>query len=253
MGILDHPLTRGIDIDDPRNTLLRRDIIRDKRFLRQLYVEWYELICSRIPATSKSLLEIGSGAGFLREFLPQLITSEVFPLQGIDRVVDATSLEFDDDSLDAILMTNVMHHIPDLDAFFSEAERTLRNDGRLVFIEPWRTRWSDFIYRHLHHEPFEPNAIEWRLPPGGPLSSANDALPWIVFERDRVRFERSHPDLQVVSIEPLMPLSYLASGGISMRALMPGKTYRTFRTLERRVLRERGAMFALIEVHRRPR
>ncbi|MDP2014973.1 MAG: class I SAM-dependent methyltransferase [Actinomycetota bacterium] len=253
MRLLEHPLTRGIDIDDPRNTLLRREIIRDKRFLRLLYTEWYERICSRIPSNSQSLLEIGSGAGFLREFLPQLTTSEVFPLEGIDRVVDATALDFADESLDAIIMTNVMHHIPDLDAFFAEAKRTLRDDGRIVMIEPWRTRWSDFVYKHLHHEPFEPNATEWRLPPGGPLSSANDALPWIVFARDRARFEQRYPDLQIVSIEPMMPVSYLASGGVSMRALLPGITYRTFRAVERKLLRERGAMFALIEVHRRKR
>jgi len=253
MRLLEHPLTRGIDIDDPRNTLLRRDIIRDKRFLRLLYTEWYERICSRIPAEAQDLLEIGSGAGFLREFLPQLITSEVFPLEGVDRVVDATSLDFGDASLDAITMTNVMHHVPDLDAFFSEVGRTLRDDGRLVMIEPWRTRWSDFVYKHLHHEPFEPEAAEWRLPPGGPLSSANDALPWIVFTRDRARFNRSYPDLQIVSIEPLMPISYLASGGVSMRALLPGSTYRAFRAFESRVLREHGAMFALIEVRRRER
>lgn len=37
--ILGHPLTRGLSVDDPRTTLLRRSIIQDKAFLRALYSE----------------------------------------------------------------------------------------------------------------------------------------------------------------------------------------------------------------------
>ena len=252
MGILEHPLTSGIDLDDPRNTLLRRKIVQDKAFLHRLYSEWYALICSRLPSSHDAVLEIGSGAGFLRDFLPGVITSEVFPLSGVDRVEDATALSFADESLDAIVMTDVLHHIPDVAQFLREASRTLRPGGRLVMIEPWRTGWSDWVYRNLHHEPFRPDAEDWRLPPGGPLSMANGALPWIVFARDRKVFDRDNPGLTVASIEPLMPIAYLASGGVSMRALLPGSAYPLVRSLERRALREKGAMFALIEVHRRP-
>ena len=253
MSILDHPLTRGIDLDDPRNTLLRRRIIREKRFLKRLYDEWYALICSRLPASCEAVLEIGSGAGHLDEMLPQVITSEVFPLEGVDRVEDATALTFADESLDAIVMTDVLHHTPDVAQFLREASRTLRSGGRLVMIEPWRTPWSDWVYRNLHHEPFRPDADEWKLPPGGPLSMANGALPWMVFSRDRRLFEAQNPELAIASIEPLMPVAYLVSGGVSMRSLLPGSAYPFVRAAERRVLREKGAMFALIEVHRLPR
>jgi len=47
-----------------------------------------------------------------------------------------------------------------------------------------------------------------------------------------------------------MPMSYLLSGGVSMRSIVPGFVYRAIRFLERRNLRERGVMFALIEVRR---
>jgi SAM-dependent methyltransferase len=253
MGFLSHPLTRGIDVDDPQSTVLRRRIIRDKAFLRRLYSEWYALIVGHLPADRDDVLEIGSGAGFIKEVLPQAITSEVFALDGVDRVEDATSLSFADSSLDAIVMTDVLHHIPDVSQFFAEASRTLRDEGALILIEPWRTSWSQWVYRHFHHEPFRPDADDWRLPPGGPLSMANGAMPWMVFVRDRKRFERDSPELQVQTIQPLMPIAYLASGGVSLRALVPGVAYPSVRFLERRVLRERGAMFALIVIRRRPR
>lgn len=251
MRLLSHPLTRGVDVDDPRSTLLRREIIRTKPFLRKLYAEWYAAVCARLPEQQDAILEIGSGAGFLQQLLPQVVTSEVFPLEGVDRVEDATALSYADGSLDAIVMTDVLHHIPDVGAFLAEASRTLRPGGRLVMVEPWATRWSTWVYRNLHPEPFRPDAVDWTLPPGGPLSAANGALPWIVFSRDRARFEATYPDLELVRIEPLMPVAYLASGGVSMRALAPGGVYGAVRALERRILREHGAMFALIEVRRR--
>lgn len=251
MRLLSHPLTRGVDVDDPRSTLLRREIIRTKPFLRKLYAEWYSDICSRLPAKRDAILEIGSGAGFLKEFLPQLVTSEVFPLEGVDRVEDAMALTYRDGTLDAIVMTDVLHHIPDVGKFLAEASRTLRSGGRLVMVEPWATRWSTWVYRNLHPEPFRPEAPDWTLPPGGPLSAANGAVPWIVFCRDRAQFDASYPALELASIEGLMPVAYLASGGVSMRALAPGGAYAAVRSFERRILRERGGMFAIIEVRRR--
>lgn len=248
MSLVSHPITRGIDPDDPRMTLLRRRIIQEKPFLRRLYAEWYTLLSSRIPAGSESILEIGSGAGFMKDFIPSLITSEVFPLDGVDRVEDATALSFADAELDVILMTDVLHHIPDVTSFFSEAVRTLRPGGRLLMIEPWRSRWSDFVYRHFHPEPFRADARDWRLPPGGPLSMANGALPWIAFERDLAQFQFGFPKLHLGSITPLMPVAYLASGGVSMRIHAPGSWYPAVRGFERKILREHGAMFALIEV-----
>ena len=119
-------------------------------------------------------------------------------------------------------------------------------------IEPWTTAWSRLIYTRLHHEPFDPGASAWTLPAGGPLSGANGALPWIVFERDRVAFEQAFPQWRVRSIEPFMPFRYLVSGGVSMRSLMPAMTFplwRGFETLLRPWMSSL-AMFALIVLDR---
>ena len=80
--ILAHPLTRGMDIDDPRTTQLRLRIVRSKRFLRKIYEEWYRDIVAALPPCDGQVLELGSGAGFLSEFIPGLITSEIFKTPG---------------------------------------------------------------------------------------------------------------------------------------------------------------------------
>ena len=245
-----HPLTKGIDVDAPESTLRRRAIIKEKSFLNKIYCEWYSLIASELRRPESQILEIGSGAGFFHDHLPIIITSEVFLLEGVDRVEDATNLSFDDDSLDAIVMTDVFHHIPDVSQFLTEALRTLRSGGQLIMIEPWNTRWARFFYRNFHPEPFEPTVADWRFPKGGPLSSANGALPWVVFFRDKKIFEDENRGLGIKSVTPLMPMAYIASGGISTRLGLPGFAYKPIRFLERFILREKGAMFALISLEK---
>jgi len=243
---LAHPLTRGLAADDPRATAQRRRIIKEKPFLRRLYCEWYERLLASMPAQGV-VVELGSGAGFFSDFCPRAITSEVFFTPGVRMIADARKLPFADGTVAAIVMTDVFHHIRHVETFLLEARRCMQPGGKLLMIEPWRTRWSAWVYTKLHPEPFLPDA-DWNIPVAGPLSGANGALPWIVFKRDRKIFEDICPDFRLVTIEPMMPFAYLFSGGVSLRALMPGWAYRPIRKLERQLDQEKWAMFAFIEL-----
>lgn len=251
-SILAHPLTRGRSIDDPVTTDLRRSIITSKPFLRAIYEDWYQSILTRIPDSEGAVLELGSGAGFFQQFVPDVITSEVFECPGVQLVADARNLPFSAGDLRAIVMTDVLHHIPDAAAFFREATRCLRPGGAVIMVEPWVSPWSRLIYTHLHHEPFEPEVEQWDFPTKGPLSDANGALPWILFDRDRKRFEEEFPHLKIKEVRPMMPFRYLVSGGVSMRALMPGWTTPLWKTIEKACEPQmrRLAMFSLITLRR---
>lgn len=250
--LLAHPLTRGMEIDDPRTTHLRVEIIKSKSFLRKIYDEWYRDILSHLPQGSGAVLELGSGAGFLKDYIPDLITSEVFFCRNISVVLDARTLPFPEKSLRALVLVDVLHHIPDVHRFFAEAQRCLAPGGSILLIEPWVSAWSKLIYTRLHHEPFRPDSRDWSFPPQGPLSGANGALPWIVFARDRWRFERDFPWLRVGLIQPFLPFCYLLSGGVSFRTLMPGFTYRFWRLIESalKAWPNTWPMFAFIRVER---
>jgi SAM-dependent methyltransferase len=229
---LAHPLTRGLDIDDPLTTERRRAIVRGKPFLRKLYVEWYGQIREALPEGNSPVLELGSGPGFLDEVLPDLVTSDVLRVPGLSLVLDAVNLPFLAGSLRGIVMVDVFHHIPDVERFLADAARCVRPGGALVMIEPWVTPWSRIVWGPLHHEPFEPDTRTWTLPEGGPLSISNQALPWIVFERDRRRFEARFPSWEIAGIRPGLPLRYLLAGGVSLRSLMPGWSFAAWRGLE---------------------
>jgi len=252
-SLLDHPLTKGLDLDDPKTTELRLQIIREKPFLRRIYDEWYQTICSAIPAGEGLVLELGSGAGYFREFVPGAIQSDVFPCSNAHIVADARGLPFRDKCLKAIVLTNVLHHIPEIERFLAEASRCLVSGGRILMVEPWVSWWSKLVFSKLHHEPFAPEARDWNIPDSGPLSSANGALPWIVFWRDRERFSKIFPELGIVEIRSIMPFRYLVSGGVSMRSLVPEASYRAWQIFEGTALSpwiDKLAMFAFLSIER---
>lgn len=251
---LAHPLTKGIDIDDPATTDRRRTIIRSKRFLRDIYRDWYRDLASAIPGAPGRVLELGSGAGFLADHVPGLITSEVFFCPFINVVLDGHHLPVAPGALRAIVMTNVLHHVPSPKRFLADAARTVRPGGVVAMIEPWLSSWSRRVYTGLNHEPFLPDARDGALQGGGPLSAANGAVPWILFERDRAAFDREWPQWRIETVRPMMPFRYLVSGGVSMRALMPGWTTGAWRGIERALKpwMARWAMFALIVIRRTP-
>ena len=229
----DSHMSEHVDaLDDPATTAARRDRLRGDSYLRRLYAHWYQLIVRELPPGSGEVLELGSGGGFLDEFIPGLRTSDVMQVPGVELVVDARSLPFADSCLRAIVGTNVLHHIPNIERFFGEAQRTLIDGGRLIFIEPWPTPLSKPIYKHLHHEPFDQRG-DWSIPDGGPLTAANGALPWIIFHRDRVAFEHRFPALHVLNCKPFMPLSYLISGGIARSWPLPPALFNVIKWSER--------------------
>jgi SAM-dependent methyltransferase len=252
--LLADPLTRGLDLDDPATTLLRREIIRRKRLLRDVYRDWYAALAAAVPAAPGAVLELGSGPGFLSEVLPGCITSDVFHLPHVKVVLDGQALPFRDGTLRAIVMTNVLHHIAAPYRFLVEAARCVRPLGAIAMIEPWVSPWSRFVYTRLHHEPFVVDADPMTPIAGGPLSGANGAMPWILFERERASLADRAPDWRVERVQPMMPFRYLVSGGVSMRPLMPNWTGGWWSGIEKGFEPSMAAwaMFALIVLSRRP-
>lgn len=253
--LLAHPLAQKIDLDSPETTVLRRQIIQGKPFLRKFYHECYLTIAQSLPnQINGPVVELGSGAGFLKESIPNCFTSEIINIPDVDLVLDGTHLPFSKGALKGIVMIDVLHHIPDVASFFSDAAACLKPGGVIIVIEPWLTLWSRFVYRHLHHEPVELDAKEWKLPIGGPLSQANSALPWIIFERDREKFKKKFPQFQIQEIMINFPFCYLLSGGVSLRSMLPGKMYNVIRKIENlsQPWMNSLAMFAKIILERRP-
>lgn len=227
------PETRDIkDLDDPATTLLHAKIIRRKPFLERVYIDFYRQFQKAIPGLEgEVLVELGSGGGFIKEMIGNVITTDVLDLPNVDKVLSATDMPFEQGSVDAFFMFDVLHHITDPRAFFKEALRCLKSSGKIIMIEPANTWWSRFIYKNFHHEIFDTEA-QWELEEIGPVSHGNDAIPWIIFSRDRDIFEDEFPSLRIVRMCNHTPLRYLLSGGLTLRQLVPSFAYPVIRAVE---------------------
>ncbi len=220
------------NLDDAAATLLHAEILQHKGFLKKLYVDFYtELRVAVGNIKNNTVIELGSGGGFIKDVIPGTLTSDVLPVASVDAVFSACEMPFEDRSIDAIVMIDVLHHIPDVRAFFAEAVRCLKPGGRIAMIEPANTVWSRFIYKNFHHEAFDPQT-GWEFESKGPLSTANGALPWIIFHRDRDTFEKSYPQLNILETRIHTPLRYLLSGGFTLRQLTPSWSYCMVKGLE---------------------
>jgi SAM-dependent methyltransferase len=221
------------DLDDPHNIYYLRRVIQRKPFLRNVYLSFYKVFTDIIALTlmEGDIIELGSGAGFLKKIIPTVITSDIIPYEGVDLVFSGLEMPFKTNSTRAFLMIDVLHHIKDSRLFFKEMQRCLKIGGKIVMIEPANTWFSRFIYTKFHHEPFEPLG-DWGFEEGGPLSGANMAIPYIIFDRDIKQFIQEFPDLRIDSITLHTPFRYLLSGGLSFRQLLPSWSYNLVLFLE---------------------
>jgi SAM-dependent methyltransferase len=196
---------------------------------RELYRDQFKDF--RNPA-ALSILEIGSGTSPLKQFFSNVVTSDVLDLDYLDLVFDCHEIDklsaIKDESLDVITLTNVLHHLKNPIAFLNRAAKKLKSGGKVIATEPFFSFLSTSIFKYLHHEPVNLRISEPELKDvRGPLASANIALPWLIFFRNRDWLQRMNDkfDLARLSLRPFSALSYMATGGISRKLPVPRFLY----------------------------
>src|SRR6202521_3332056 len=103
-------------------------------------------------------------------------------------VADCRQLPFADRSKYVLIVQGGLHHLPelpeDLEKTFSETQRVLRKEGRVVFVEPWLTPFLRFVHA------VSQNSLARRL------SNKMDALGTMIqFERHTYERWLTQPDL----------------------------------------------------------
>lgn len=225
--------TEGIkDLDNPSVTALHSGIISRKGFLKRIYTDYYREFKAAIGVLDNgSLVELGSGGGFIKQIVPGVITSDISVVEGIDLCLSGECMPFRSNVVDGLFMLNTLHHIKKPGLFLEELTRVLKSGGKAVLIDPASTLWSRFIFKTFHHEDFDPEA-GWEPKGRGRLTSANDALSWIIFVRDRQVFGGEFPELRIKRILLHTPLRYLFSGGLTLKQIVPSWSYRLVKGME---------------------
>ena len=225
---------------------------------RELYRDQFKDLSN--PQTL-SILEVGSGTSPLKQFLSNVVTSDVLDLDYLDLVFDCHEIDkldaIKDNSIDVITLTNVLHHLKSPIAFLNRAASKLKSGGKVIATEPFFSMLSTPLFKYLHHEPVDFRISEPELGEvQGPLASANIALPWLIFfrRRDWLQQLNKNFDIATVSTQPFSAVSYMATGGISRKLPIPQFLYRalfsTDLAVSRRFPRLCAAFFTVILTRR---
>ena len=111
------------------------------------------------------VLDVGAGAQPYRGLLSPLATYRAIDIAEADDKFGYQNADTDyfsgdvwpvaSESVDVVLSTETLEHVPDTDLFLAEANRVLRRGGTIVLTVPFSARW--------HHVPFD----YWRFTPTG--------------------------------------------------------------------------------------
>lgn len=202
----------------------RRAVWKKKPQIRLVYERWVKKMRPFLPQQG-SLLEVGSGSGLLRDFLPEVILSEVIDLPWIDRVIDCMHIPFEDGALSGVIGFDLLHHLAQPHFFLTEVARVLRPGGRALFIEPYITFFSFFGYKALHHESIYFQDYQSNKEKQNPWEG-NTALANLVFGRDLKNWASLHPDLIIVHRELFSFFDFTCAAGFKPYAYMPHSLFR---------------------------
>ena len=192
-------------------------------------------LCSVDPVEGPTV-ELGSGIGALKEFLPNCITTDIFPNPWLDRVENAYGLSFPNTSLSNLILFDVFHHLQWPGSALEEFARVVRPQGRVIMMEPGFGLLGKFVYSHFHHEPLgfgQPISWDRSAADGDSARSyyAAQANAWRLF---RLAAGAGRlPEWQTILVRPLAALSYVASGGFSRPSLYPSFLFPFVRSFDR--------------------
>jgi SAM-dependent methyltransferase len=198
-----------------------------KPVLPLVYAPWFERLLAEARPGAR-VVEVGAGPGTLRAHAEgarkdlRYVATDLEPLPWNQLAADACRLPLASGSADVMLGLDVLHHLADPAAFFSEAARVLGSGGRLALVEPWLSPLSWPIYRYFHEEDCRIGVHPWRPFPGPRKQGfeGDSAVPW------RLVRDTREPDWRRLGFAPprvtrLNAFAYLASLGFREASLLP--------------------------------
>ena len=197
------------------------------RALRALNAALYGRVARELPPRGPGRLgRAGIGAGVrARHSIPDMELTDLVRAPWHDGQASAEAMPFDDGSVGALVLFDVVHHLPSPRKFFEEATRVLAPGGRIVMCEPYISPVSYPVYKFLHDEPLDLSVDPLALEAGGGAArdpfDANQGIPTVLFGRGRRAFTRGVPGAVHPRIQYMSGFSCPASGGFSHGPFLP--------------------------------
>ena len=147
------------------------------------------------------VLEVGSGSGFSRLYINHpIILSDMESKPWIDKVVDATNINFNDSSIDVIIASHAIHHFYNPAIFLRECSRVLKKEGVILVSETYTSLMMRLILNLMKHEgySYDVNVFDYETVCNDKKDpwSANCAIPELLFD-NKEKFNNFFKDLQI--------------------------------------------------------
>lgn len=248
-ALLSYPTLDSIDIDGEDRLAVHRKVLENKKMLKDVFIEFHHCffrLFQKHTGADGVKLEIGAGISPMRNSYPDYLATDIIYDKNLDMVVDAQEMKFKSQELCVIVGQNCFHHIPEPFKFFSEAERVLKVGGLIILLEPYYGPTASFLFpRMFKTEGFDKSAKNWDSLDIGAMNGANQALSYMVFFRDRKKFDQLFPKLKIVDHMICDNyFEYLLSGGLNFKQLIPNFLIPWLKALQK-LLRPVNKVFAL--------
>jgi SAM-dependent methyltransferase len=207
-----------------------------KPLLRAIYRQFYQLIRENLACVPGPIVEIGSGIGAVKGFIPDCITTDIFANPWIDRKENAYGLTFVDRTISNLILLDVFHHLKFPGTALAEFRRVVSDGGRIILLEPGIGILGKIIYGLFHHERLGlRQPITWWAPNGFDPERAGyyaaQANASRIFLRREFREELT--PWRIIRIQQLPEFAYVASGGFSRPQLYPAAILPLIRLIEK--------------------
>jgi SAM-dependent methyltransferase len=230
-----------------------------KPALRAIYRGFYQQIAAATTqAVSGQTVELGSGMGNIKQFLPHCVTTDIFNNTWLDRVESAYGLSFPDSSIANLILFDVFHHLEFAGKAFDEAARVVVPGGRMIIFDQDMGLVARWICRAFHHEPVGMGRpIGWKAPAG--FSAANSAYYAATGNAYRcfVQGELSEQwaaKWKLIECRRISSLAWLACGGFRGKQFYPDGALPLVQAMDRLLSRFPSIFSArlLVVLERRP-
>ena len=197
-----------------------------KPVLREIYKSFHQIIAGHLSnPTLGSVVELGSGVADITEVIPNCVRTDLFPNPWIDHVENAYDLSFSNESISSLILFDVFHHLRYPGTALREFHRVLAKHGRVILFEPSISLLGLIVYGLLHKEPIGlGKKIQWEAPVNW---NSADIDYYAAQGNATTIFVTGKNNIQcigwnLITVERLCSISYVASGGYSKPQMYPG-------------------------------
>lgn len=198
------------------------------------------------------IVEIGSGSGFSSLYLSQdLMLTDVVPNQWIEKVIDATNMDFSDSSIDIIIASHAIHHLYNPSKFFKECKRVLKNNGLILICEVNTSLFMRIIIKIMKQEGYSYDVDVFSdqsiCNDKDDILSGNNAIPEMLFE-DENQFSEYFNGLTIEYQKLDEFMIFPLSGGVVSKIKMielPTWALKIFDTIDKVLIFLFPSIFAL--------